>query len=154
MHLPVHRSCGPILYSSLNTYCNLSLKSAHALYKESMASEKTILIVDDNVDAADLTADYLRIFGAHVSVAYGGSEALLAARTVFPDVIFLDIGMPSVDGYDVAKALRADGRFNSVTIIALTAWGDTDSRERSKAPGFDLHLTKPADFSTLVKLAV
>jgi CheY-like chemotaxis protein len=119
-----------------------------------MVSDKKVLIVDDNVDAADLTADYLRVFGADVSVAYGGSEALIAARTVFPDIIFLDIGMPGVDGYHVAKALRADDRFNYVKIIALTAWGDTDSRERAKAAGFDLHLTKPADLSTLVKLAI
>lgn len=62
--------------------------------------------------------------------------------------------MPGVDGYQVAKALRADGRFNNVMIIALTAWGDTDSRERSKKAGFDLHLTKPADFSMLVRLAI
>jgi CheY-like chemotaxis protein len=118
-----------------------------------MGMEKRVLIVDDNIDAADLTADYLRVFGADVSVAYGGAEALAAARASLPHVIFLDIGMPGMDGYEVAQALRADGLFHDVKIIALTAWGDQASRDKSRASGFDLHLTKPANLSTLLELA-
>ena len=118
-----------------------------------MGTEKRVLIVDDNIDAADLTADYLRVFGADVSVAYGGAEALAAARASLPHVIFLDIGMPGMDGYEVAQALRADQAFHDVKIIALTAWGDQASRDKSQASGFDLHLTKPANLSTLHELA-
>jgi CheY-like chemotaxis protein len=118
-----------------------------------MSTEKKVLIVDDNMDAADLTAEYLRVFGADVSVAYGGAEALAAARASVPHVIFLDIGMPGMDGYQVAQALRADGQFHDVKIVALTAWGDPESRAKSRESGFDMHLTKPANLSTLLELA-
>jgi len=118
-----------------------------------MGTDKKVLIVDDNIDAADLTAEYLRVFGADVSVAYGGAEALAAARASVPHVIFLDIGMPGMDGYQVAQALRADGAFQHVKIIALTAWSDQASRDKSQAAGFDLHLTKPANLSMLLDLA-
>lgn len=117
-----------------------------------MATRK-ILVVDDNMDAADMTAELLRVFGLDVDVAYGGNEALAAARARAPDVIFLDLGMPLVDGYDVAKALRAEVMFNSVKLVALTAWGDESSRERAKAAGFDLHLMKPTHISALVDIA-
>lgn len=118
-----------------------------------MASTRKILIVDDNMDAADLTAEVLRLHGLEVDVAYGGIEALAAARAIVPSVIFLDIGMPEMDGYQVATALRADEAFRSVTIVALTAWGDPASRAKSKAAGFDLHITKPANFHNLLDIA-
>ncbi|QBE66423.1 response regulator [Pseudoduganella lutea] len=118
-----------------------------------MASAKKILIVDDNVDAADLTAEMLRMYGHEVEVAYGGPEGLAAAKATAPGVIFLDIGMPVMDGYQVATALRADEAFRRVKIVALTAWGDAASREKSKVAGFDLHLTKPANFRNLLYIA-
>ncbi|QCP14403.1 response regulator [Pseudoduganella umbonata] len=116
-----------------------------------MAANK-ILIVDDNADAADMTAEALRLFGLNVEVAYGGPEGLATAKAIAPSVIFLDIGMPQLDGYQVATALRADEKMSGVKLIALTAWGDAASREKSKAAGFDAHITKPADFSDLVAL--
>lgn len=112
-----------------------------------------ILVIDDNVDAADLLAEYLRVFGVDVVVAHGGIEGLALARAVLPTVIFLDIGMPEVDGYQVAMSLRADTSFDNVKIIALTAWGDVQSREKSQLAGFDLHLTKPANLDVLLALA-
>ncbi|WP_229487776.1 response regulator [Pseudoduganella lutea] len=118
-----------------------------------MASSKKILIVDDNVDAADLTADVLRMHGLDVTVAYGGLEGLAAAKTSGAGVIFLDLGMPGMDGYEVARRLRADGAFGATTIVALTAWGDSAARERTAAAGFDLHLTKPASLAMLVDVA-
>lgn len=118
-----------------------------------MALSRKVLVVDDNVDAANLTADVLRIFGLSVAVAYGGPEALVAAESEHPDVVFLDLGMPGMDGYSVAKALRAKPAFEGLKIIALTAWGDQASREKTKAAGFDLHLTKPAQITELVELA-
>jgi CheY-like chemotaxis protein len=118
-----------------------------------MASAKKILIVDDNVDAADLTAEMLRLYGLEVDVAYGGPEGLAAAKATAPSVIFLDIGMPIMDGYQVATALRSDEAFRGVKIVALTAWGDAASRERSKAAGFDMHLTKPANLTNLLDIA-
>ena len=118
-----------------------------------MASAKKILVVDGNVDAADLTAELLRLYGHDVGVAYGGPEGLATAKASVPSVIFLDIGMPVMDGYQVATALRSDEAFHGVTIVALTAWGDATSREKSKAAGFDLHLTKPANLDKLLDIA-
>lgn len=119
-----------------------------------MAVNKRVLVVDDNVDAADLLAEYLRIFGVDVVVAHGGIEGLALAREQLPAVIFLDIGMPEIDGYQVAMLLRTDTRFDNVKIVALTAWGDAVSREKSMAAGFDLHLTKPANLEMLLSLSI
>ncbi|HEX8604818.1 MAG TPA: response regulator [Pseudoduganella sp.] len=118
-----------------------------------MDSGARILIVDDNIDAADLTADVLRMYGLDVSVAYGGVDGLAAARASAPGLIFLDLGMPGMDGYQVAMALRADINCCDIKIVALTAWGDAHARERTTAAGFDLHLTKPAPLATLVDIA-
>ena len=118
-----------------------------------MDSCTRILIVDDNADAADLTADVLRMHGLEVSVAYGGVAGLAAARACLPGLIFLDLGMPEMDGYQVALALRADSKCCETTIVALTAWGDARARERTAAAGFDLHLTKPAPLAMLVDIA-
>lgn len=114
-----------------------------------MPSNK-ILIVDDNVDAADTTAFLLQAYGFNVEVAYGGYEALAAARTFRPDIIFLDIGMPLMDGYVVAQTLRADVSCRGIRLIALTAWSDEASRTKVNAAGFDLHLVKPASVMDLV----
>ena len=118
-----------------------------------MELTRLVLVVDDNVDAADMTAEVLRMHGMTVFVAYGGIDGLAQARTLMPSVIFLDLGMPVMDGCAVASALRQDEAFRSVKLVALTAWGDEQSRERTQAAGFDHHLTKPASLTTIVKAA-
>jgi CheY-like chemotaxis protein len=117
------------------------------------ASGKKILVVDDNTDAANMTAQLLQLYGLDVRVAYGGAEGLALARANRPDLIFLDIGMPVMDGYQVAEAVRADDTLSKVMLVALTAWGDEASRNRARAAGFDLHLTKPARIDELVEIA-
>jgi CheY-like chemotaxis protein len=117
------------------------------------ASEKKILVVDDNADAADMTAQILQMYGLHVQVAYGGPEGLALARANRPDLIFLDIGMPLMDGYQVAQAVRADVTLSKVMLVALTAWGDEASRNKARAAGFDMHLTKPANIVELLDIA-
>jgi CheY-like chemotaxis protein len=117
-----------------------------------MTSTRRLLIIDDNVDAADLTADVLRLHDIEVDVAYGGLEGVAAAKALMPDVIFLDIGMPVMDGYAVAKSLRGDAALSRIKIVALTAWGDQESREQTKATGFDLHIVKPAQFAELIDI--
>lgn len=117
------------------------------------SSERTILVVDDNADAADMTAQMLQLYGLNVRVAYGGTEGLASVRASHPDLVFLDIGMPVMDGYQVAAAVRADQTLSGVKLVALTAWGDEASRSKARAAGFDMHLTKPANIAELVNIA-
>ena len=115
-----------------------------------MEAGAVVLVVDDNIDAADMTAELLRMHGISVAVAYGGSEGLDLAKKLKPAVIVLDVGMPVMDGCAVAAALRKDAAFVRVRLVALTAWGDAESRERTRVAGFDLHLTKPASLTSLL----
>lgn len=111
-----------------------------------------ILIVDDNPDAGDSLAALLAISGHTVEVARSGPLGLEAARQLLPDVALLDIGLPGMNGYDLAQRLRNEPFGNEVTLIALTGYGQEDDRRRSAAAGFDHHLTKPADLAVLNEL--
>jgi len=104
-----------------------------------------VLVVDDNVDAAESLAALLELDGHATRVAHGGDEALAAASEFRPQIVFLDIGMPGKDGYEVARELRRDPRNRDTMLVALTGWGAQDDRARSKSAGFDYHLTKPAE---------
>jgi signal transduction histidine kinase/ActR/RegA family two-component response regulator len=104
-----------------------------------------VLIADDNRDAADSLALLLKLSGHEVRVAYGGREALAMVREHGPQFVLLDIGMPDLDGYQVAERLRGDPLTQWVTLIALTGWGQEEDRNRAQAAGFDHHLTKPID---------
>jgi DNA-binding response OmpR family regulator len=118
-----------------------------------LLNARRILIVDDNADAAELVGEIMSMQGHVVFLAHGGREALCAAATFLPDVVFLDIGMPGMDGYEVASALRRNSLFDEARIVALTAWGDVASRARAVSCGFDSHLVKPAMFDTLISEA-
>ena len=109
------------------------------------APRRRILVVDDNVDAAETLAMLLRLSGHHVRVAHDGPAALEAARSLPPEVVLLDIGMPGMDGYEVARRLRQLPGLAGAVLVALTGWGQEQDRRRSKEAGFDHHLTKPAD---------
>ena len=111
-----------------------------------------ILVVDDNVDAADSLAILLQAQGHDTSVAYDGIEALELAEAYRPDVVFLDIGMPRMNGHEVAAALRKMPGFERTMLIALTGWGSPEDRARSQDAGFDHHLTKPASPTLLKRL--
>ena len=114
--------------------------------------ERSILIVDDNRDAADSLAELLGSMGATVLVAYSGEEALrLAAEHDF-DTAILDIGMPGMDGCDLARYLRARQDATDLTLIALTGWGQQGDKERIAAAGFDHHLLKPLNLAELMAL--
>ncbi len=119
---------------------------------EGQASRRLrILVVDDNIDGAESLAMLLRLGGHETLTANTGAEALTAARSFLPDLMFLDIGLPGMDGYEVAARLRAEERQRCV-LVALTGWGSEDDRRRSKSVGFDHHLTKPVDAEALEKL--
>src|SRR5690606_26685402 len=106
---------------------------------------RRILIVDDNRDAAESLCTLLNALGATASVAYGGQEALDALDAVDPDAVLLDIGMPSMDGYEVAQQIRSTPAHADVLLIALTGWGQDEDRARAARAGFDHHLVKPPD---------
>ena len=108
------------------------------------AATSRILVVDDNVDAADSMAMLLRLSGNDVRTANDGVEAVEAAAEFLPDVILLDIGLPRMNGFDAAKLIRA-ARGRDVLLIAVTGWGKDEDRRRSAESGFDHHLTKPVD---------
>jgi CheY-like chemotaxis protein len=113
---------------------------------------RRILIADDNRDAADSLCMLLVVAGADAQAVYDGPSTLSALERVQPQVVILDIGMPGMDGYEVAQRIRADARFAGVRIIALTGWGQQADRARSRESGIDHHLTKPADLDSLEEL--
>ena len=108
-----------------------------------------VLVVDDNRDAADSLGLLLKLLGTNVQVAHNGPDALAALTSYQPTVCLLDIGMPGMDGHEVARRIRRQPGFRNVTLIALTGWGQEDDRRHSQLAGFDYHLTKPADINAL-----
>jgi CheY-like chemotaxis protein len=106
---------------------------------------RRILVVDDNVDGAETLAMLLSLSGYDTRTAFDGLSALAAAAEFLPHVVFLDIGLPGMNGYEVARRLRADTRLEAARLIALTGWGSEDDQRKSKDAGFDAHLTKPVE---------
>jgi PAS domain S-box-containing protein len=111
-----------------------------------------VLVVDDNRDAADSLCILLGSLGVDAHCAYAGEEALRRLPQLRPDVVVLDIGMPGMDGNEVARAIRAEAHNDGLRLIALTGWGQHGDRERTRASGFDHHLTKPVDLAALQRL--
>ena len=139
VHLPLRRGAQPPPHKRPNSLSNTRLQGE-------------ILIVDDNRDAADALGFLLRSMGAKTQIAYGGEEALQLAATQPPGVAILDIGMPGMDGCDLALRLRADARFAGLHLIALTGWGQSGDKERIREAGFNHHLLKPLNVATLIEL--
>jgi PAS domain S-box-containing protein len=113
---------------------------------------RRILIVDDNVDAANSLAMLLATHGHETEVAYGAKEALARIETLRPDVALLDIGLPEMNGYELAKRLRAIPMLNDLRLIALTGYGQSEDRQRALSVGFSGHLVKPVDLAALEKV--
>jgi PAS domain S-box-containing protein len=128
--------------------------SAPPLSETTLLPPKRILVVDDNRDAADSLGMLLKFLGADVQVAHGGREALEAFEAYRPSIVLLDLGMPEMDGYQVACAIRSRADGARVPIVALTGWGQEEDRRRSREAGFDHHLIKPADIGALRALLV
>jgi PAS domain S-box-containing protein len=115
-------------------------------------ARRRILVVDDNVDAAVTISSLLKAWGHDVQTAFGGEAALETVRRFQPEIILLDIGMPGMSGYDVAKWLRAEPSARGIVIAAVTGYGQEADRQRSFDAGFDYHLTKPPDPGLLESL--
>jgi len=110
---------------------------------------RRILVVDDNRDAAESLAALLRLEGHDAATAFDGHEALTAVRLLQPQVILLDIGLPGMNGYEVAQRLRAAG--SPARLVALTGYGQPEDRERAQRAGFHQHLVKPVDPQALTE---
>jgi len=106
-----------------------------------------VLVVDDNADAAQMLAALLEVQGHAVSVEYDGRGALARARNEHPDVLLLDIGLPDMDGYELARRLRAQPENAGATLVALTGYGQKQDRQEARQAGFDHYLVKPADLN-------
>jgi len=111
-----------------------------------------VLVVDDNVDAALTLSMILEVSGHTTRVAHDGVAALAAAKEFLPQIAFLDIGMPGLNGYETASALRRTPGLEGLRLVALTGWGTESDRLRSTDAGFDHHLTKPAQLAAVQDL--
>jgi signal transduction histidine kinase/CheY-like chemotaxis protein len=112
-----------------------------------------VLVVDDNQDAADSLAALLEIDGFDVRAVYDGPAALAAVEQLAPDMIIMDLGMPGMDGYETARAIRQRPGAERILLLALTGWGQSDARRRTVEAGFDHHLVKPVELEQIVRLA-
>jgi two-component system CheB/CheR fusion protein len=111
-----------------------------------------VLVVDDNFDAAETLVMLLEMMGHEVKMANDGQEAIEVATRERPRVVLLDIGMPGMNGYDVARALRERPETQGVVLVAMTGWGQEEDMKRTKEAGFNHHLVKPVEPSVLSKL--
>ena len=132
----------------------LTRKSNTPVVNPGSIPRRRVLIVDDNKDGADTLGMLLRALGMEIKVAYSADEALRTLVTFQPSVILMDLGMPGMDGLQLARRIRQDETFRGVTLIALTGWGQPEDRHRSLAAGFDHHLVKPVQFDDLQSLLV
>ncbi len=113
-----------------------------------------MLVVDDYLDTARVCAKMLRSAGFEVAIAADGFEALKISSEFEPSVVLLDIGLPDIDGFEVARRLRADAKFESVILVAFSAYGSEESRSRAKESGFDHFVVKPVSFAELLSVLV
>ena len=113
---------------------------------------RRVLVVDDNVDAAETMADLLGLWGHEARVVHDGASAVIEAAAFQPDVVFLDINMPGMDGYAVARELRTRPELAGLRLVAVTGYGQDRDRRRASEAGFDHHLTKPVDIADLKQL--
>jgi two-component system CheB/CheR fusion protein len=116
---------------------------------EFKAPPRRVLIVDDNEDAANSLAMILNLGGHETASVYTAVDALQRAASFRPDVVLLDIGLPGMDGYEVAQKLRELPGLRDIRLVAVTGYGRSDDRIRARDAGFDDHLTKPVEFAVL-----
>jgi PAS domain S-box-containing protein len=116
-------------------------------------SPRRILVVDDNVGAAKMLSLLLSRLGPHeVRTAHDGNTTFALAEDFRPDIIFLDIGLPAMDGFEVARRIRANAKLNNILLVAVTGYGQDEDRRKSREAGFDEHLVKPVDVASLRRM--
>ena len=122
--------------------------------EHAVAEPRRILVVDDNVDAAESLSDLLESLGQETRTAHSGPAALQAALDFRPDLVLLDIGLPGISGYEVAKRFRADESLAGATLVAVTGWGAEEDKRKAAEAGFDVHLTKPIEMRDIERVLV
>jgi CheY-like chemotaxis protein len=120
--------------------------------KQTPRARRRILVVDDNRDFANTLAALLETFGHEVRTVYDGRTAVAIAGEYRPDAVLLDIGLPEMNGYDVARELRQAPGLGHVTLVAFTGYGQEEDRRRVREAGFDFHLVKPVEAAELARL--
>jgi CheY-like chemotaxis protein len=148
-------SAGPGRGSTFVVRMPLSVAKAEAEIEAATPSRRVrsrALIIDDNRDAALTTAMFVEELGGTAFTAYDGASGLRAIESFRPDIVFMDIGMPGLDGYEVCRRIRQIPSQRHVMIVAVTGWGQTQDKSRALEVGFDAHLTKPVDPDTLAQL--
>jgi CheY-like chemotaxis protein len=115
------------------------------------AASRRVLVVDDNPDAEDSLALLMQMHGHEVRTARDGPAALRMAEELRPEVVLLDIGLPGMDGYEVARKLRGQAGIEDALLVAVTGYGQEEDRQRAHQAGFDLHLVKPVDPDALIE---
>jgi two-component system CheB/CheR fusion protein len=121
--------------------------------KNAAVASRHILVIEDNVDSAEVLQTFLEINGHNVTVKYSAGDGLTAVSQALPDIVICDISLSSeTDGYDIASQIRQNELLKSVFLIALSGYGRPEDKEKSKAVGFNAHLTKPTDFDELIEL--
>ncbi len=113
---------------------------------------RRVLLIDDTVDAADALRDLLTLYGHDVRVAYDGPSGIARVHDFHPEIVFCDIGLPGMDGYEVARAMRADDALRGTYLVALSGYARAEDRERSARAGFDWHLAKPPSTEELQRV--
>lgn len=144
--------CGSEFIIRLPASVELSQEQEAPVKCEETTHSLRILIVDDHVDTAKMSAMMLRSWGHDVRVAHNGHDALKHTTDFNPHVIFLDISMPGMDGYEVARIIRQDPGLKSSLLVAITGYGQDVDRQRSRESGIDIHLTKPVEPSALKQI--
>ncbi|MGP1717368.1 MAG: hybrid sensor histidine kinase/response regulator [Methylophilus sp.] len=119
---------------------------------EQQQQKMSVLVVDDNVDAATTLASFIELYGHEVLVEHDSLKALALIESVLPAVCVLDIGLPKMDGYELARRIKANAAMADATLIAVTGYGREDDKKMALQSGFDYHLVKPVDFEQLMKL--
>lgn len=120
--------------------------------KRARLSGSRILVVDDNKDSADTLGMLLRLMGNEIRTAYDGLEAIQVAESFRPDLVLLDIGLPKINGYDVARHIRQQPWGREIILVALTGWGQDEDKRSSRDAGFNFHLVKPLEIAALERL--
>jgi CheY-like chemotaxis protein len=115
---------------------------------------RRVLVVDDNRDAAESLAVFLKLSGHDTYIAHDGLEAVDKAAQLSPDIILLDIGLPKINGFEAARRIREQAQGRKLILVALTGWGQDADRQKSREAGFNAHLVKPVDAGVLANLLV